>query len=84
MTAEALHKLGEEFRDLVVARTGLKGNQLVCPREKSDMTPCVARDGGICVIEIPRELAVCVGCETSIVRQIALEKEKLVAGPDGL
>lgn len=79
--AEQLQKLGDEFRDLVLTRTGLTARTLVCPREKSDMTPCVARDGGICVIEIHAAggggpYPVCVGCETRIDLRLAEERAR--------
>jgi len=77
MATPELHKLGEELRDLVFERTGIDSSDLICPRAKSDMTPCVVRDGGMCVIVINFDLAVCVGCETSITRQIEKEKQWL-------
>jgi hypothetical protein len=72
MTEEEAQKLGDDFRDAIFKRTGLKGSALVCPREKSDMTPCTARDGGVTVIFI-RDRPCCVGCETSI--EVQMEKE---------
>ena len=33
-----------------------------CPRAKSDMTPCIARDGAICLTDPPEDERVCVGC----------------------
>jgi hypothetical protein len=38
--------------------------QLVgCPRAHSDMTPCIARDGAICLAgDTPKANGVCVGC----------------------
>lgn len=62
-------KCADELRDLIFARTGLTPEQLVCPREKSAMTPCVARDGALAVAG-----AVCVGCERSVAS--LLEKER--------
>lgn len=76
MTPAQLQNLGNELRALVFARTKILSLDLVCPRETSEMTPCVARDGGTCVIE-SNEAAICVGCGTSIEQQIALEKEKV-------
>lgn len=66
--------LGNELRELVLARTGLRPSELVCPREKSAMTPCVARDGGVAVVEIYGRPA-CVGCEAMI--DILLDAMKL-------
>lgn len=38
-------------------------DQVGCPRARSDMTPCIARDGAICLAgETPKANGVCVGC----------------------
>jgi hypothetical protein len=34
-----------------------------CPYARSDMTPCVLRDGDICYAETLRREPICVGCE---------------------
>ena len=80
-TEDQTRKLGDQFRDLVLTRTGLKPTELVCPREKSDMTPCTARDGGITVILINGHPC-CVGCETRIDLQVAKELAKVGVNPD--
>lgn len=41
-----------KLRDLVLKRIGVKPSELKCPRENSDMTPCVARDGELAVCEL--------------------------------
>jgi len=69
--------LGDELRDLITARTGLRGKEIVCPREKSEMTPCVARDGGMCVVEDSYGNPICVGCETFIKNRVTEEKARL-------
>jgi hypothetical protein len=33
-----------------------------CPRAKSDMTPCIARDGAICIDDPHTDRPACVGC----------------------
>ena len=66
--------IGDEFRDMVLKRTGLRREKLVCPREKSDMTPCVARDGDLAMTSDGR----CVGCNASI--SMLLEEEKVRVG----
>ncbi|HTF53644.1 MAG TPA: hypothetical protein VK735_39880 [Pseudonocardia sp.] len=43
---------------------------IVCPREKSSMTPCIVRDGSICLTDPPQP--VCVGC--GILPQAALHE----------
>jgi hypothetical protein len=56
----------------VTARTGLKGEDLVCPRERSEMTPCVARDGRLAVCGG----ALCVGCEHAVAGLLAEERAR--------
>lgn len=63
----------DRVRDLVLKRTGLKRDELKCPREKSLMTPCVARDGGLAVTTD----GVCVGCEVPAAELLAKEEEIL-------
>ncbi len=43
--------------------------EITCPHAKSPMTPCVARDGGLAVTDVPDE--VCVGCGESPVALLA-------------
>ena len=69
-----LERLGNDFRDVVLSRTQLTPETLVCPREKSDMTPCVARDGGICVVQDGFANPICVGCGARI--DLLLDEEK--------
>lgn len=61
-----------ELKDLIAKRTGLKRNELMCPREKSEMTPCVARDGDLAMTEDK----LCVGCSISVNVLLNLEKQK--------
>lgn len=63
----------DELSRLVMARVGVTDrNELSCPREKSFMTPCVARDGGITVADDGD----CVGCGARPSELLATEKEK--------
>lgn len=64
--------IGDEFKELVFKRTGIEPKELVCPREKSDMTPCVARDGDCAMTDD----YCCIGCGVSIIRCLQDEKEK--------
>lgn len=73
MTQKQAERLSDEYRDMVLARTGLKPEQLVCPREKSDMTPCVARDGGLAVYLNTSDHPCCVGCASSV--ELLMTKE---------
>lgn len=74
--------LADDYRDRILGRTGLTRMELVCPRETSEMTPCVARDGRLAVYfsvrpatstEIP---ACCVGCEMSVSTLMKQELER--------
>jgi hypothetical protein len=67
-------KIGDQIRALVLKRTGLTEKELSCPREKSDMTPCIARDSD-CVVS---EDLKCVGC--GIDARAFLEEELRKAG----
>ena len=62
-----------EFKRLVMERTGLKPNELVCPREKSAMTPCIARDGHL-AIAVAFGAQICVGCAHSVQRLLETER----------
>jgi hypothetical protein len=64
--AKAIAELpADELKRLIQDRTGIASRELVCPRAKSDMTPCVARDGNLAVaVKFSQE--VCVGCEWGV------------------
>ena len=68
----------DEFKRLVRKRTGIAPVSLQCPREKSFMTPCVARDGHLAVAESVNG-DICVGCEHLV--EALLEKEKAKHAP---
>lgn len=71
------YELADQYSRSVLARTGLKPDELVCPREKSEMTPCVVRDGS-------KALACdnhCVGCDERIETLWNKEAEK-TSGPE--
>jgi hypothetical protein len=72
---EAAAKDAEQFRDLVFRRTGLHGKTLVCPKEKSADTPCIARDGRLAVA-LSVYGGVCVGCERTVHSCLTAEIEK--------
>lgn len=63
--------LADELRNLIRHRTGIQPRDLVCPREKSAMTPCIARDGALAVAD-----QVCVGCGILVEEAIAAERRK--------
>jgi len=68
----------DKMKQLVIARTGLKGRELVCPRERSEMTPCIARDGHLSVALEVTGLFVCVGCGESVCVLLREEEGKHV------
>lgn len=57
---DEINKEADSIKEAIHQRTGLQGSDLVCPREKSEMTPCVARDGSLAVTDDGK----CVGCLT--------------------
>lgn len=61
----------DDFRRAVLRRTGPTRRNLRCPRERSEMTPCLARDGALAPCESIQG-ARCVGCDELL--------EELVAG----
>lgn len=71
---------GDQLRDMIFERTGLKAGELVCPREKSAMTPCAARDGDLATIKKnngpKKEPLLCVGCGYEIDLLVEIEKRK--------
>lgn len=65
-------RAAEELTRRLAARLGIKDrNYLRCPREKSFMTPCVARDGDTAVADN----GVCVGCGESPIELLRAENE---------
>lgn len=66
----------DELQSLITKRTGIASKDLKCPREKSDMTPCIARDGHLAVTYSYGTHAICVGCEHGVLTLLAKEKEK--------
>ena len=60
----------EELKRKVLERTGLKPNELVCPREKTTMTPCVVRDGDLATTGDGK----CVGCGVEVLRLLTKEE----------
>lgn len=68
--------IGDFFKGMVYGRTGLSEKELVCPREQSDMTPCVARDGDLAMTKDGK----CVGCQADVQQLIKDEKKKHHSG----
>lgn len=65
------------LKEMIFKRTGIKPEELVCPREKSETTPCVARDGAFATADLgSKPNHICVGCEWPIQDLIEKEKEK--------
>lgn len=66
----------DELKELIHKRTGLEPRDLVCPREKSDMTPCVARDGDLALLS-----GRCAGCGASVRDLLADEQATSFPAP---
>ena len=64
--------IADELKNLVFKRTKLTKEELVCPREHSESTPCVVRDGAICMIGAD----ICIGCGAEVQQLLNKEKEK--------
>ena len=63
------------FMTLVLTRTGLTRDRLWCPRAKSHMTPCLARDGHLARGTTVTGAPVCSGCETNLNKLLEREQE---------
>lgn len=61
----------EALRVAVMKRVGVRhSHELVCPRERSEMTPCVARDASYALADD----GVCVGCGQNPIALLAEER----------
>lgn len=60
------YALADDLAKLIHQRTGIEKKDLQCPREKTFMTPCIARDGRLAVCFGAFKGAICVGCEKSV------------------
>ena len=74
MTQQQAEQLADELKRLVFKRTGLDPENLMCPREKSAMTPCAARDGKLVAIVDSHGNALCVGCEAHLQQLVDRER----------
>jgi hypothetical protein len=66
-------QLADELKAAVFKRTGIPPERLHCPRDRSDMTPCAARDGRLVATVNSRGHGVCVGCGQSL--QLLMQHE---------
>jgi hypothetical protein len=74
---KAAYAMADEFRVMVLKRTNITRTELKCPRENSEMTPCIARDGGTAVaFTSSTNRPLCVGCEIDLQTVYNDEKEK--------
>jgi hypothetical protein len=63
----------DELTSLVMKRIGATNrNEVECPREKSFMTPCIARDGHLALADD----GACVGCGSKAVSLLKAEQER--------
>jgi hypothetical protein len=79
MDKTKLSTQADALRDRISQRTGIHPSALQCPRERSDMTPCVARDGVLAVYLSTGRYECCVGCERTV--QSLLDEEGQRATP---
>ena len=63
------YQKAEAVKTMITERTGIKSEGLSCPREQSEMTPCVARDGETACTDD----GLCVGCEMEVDKLYRLE-----------
>ena len=75
---EEAYLKADSYRAMVARRTGLKPEELQCPREKSSMTPCIARDGRLAVAFNARNYPICVGCEHGLNHLFKEEEAKQI------
>ena len=76
MTEKEAYDAADAYKALVLHRTQIAAHLLVCPREKSEMTPCIARDGQLAVCLDSFQKPLCVGCEASVTRLLDEEKAR--------
>lgn len=62
LNIDGAYAKADQLKSMIHARTGLEPRELRCPREKTFMTPCIARDGQTAVTVG----GLCVGCERSV------------------
>lgn len=66
----------DELRMLICKRLHIQPEDIRCPREKSSMTPCIARDGRLAVCSAAANAVfLCVGCEWRIASLIEKERK---------
>ena len=65
-------KKADILKSLIYKRTGLKPKELVCPREKTEMTPCICRDGNLAMLNNKT----CVGCGINVNELLEIEYTK--------
>lgn len=63
---------GDKLKELVNKRTGLIPSELVCPREKTQMTPCAVRDGDNVMLDDKT----CLGCGILVYEILEIEERK--------
>lgn len=76
MDQKTIGNLADDYKRLVRHRTGLSPRELVCPREQSEMTPCVARDGNLAAADDGH----CIGC--GVYLEALVRKELALHSPE--
>lgn len=73
MSQSKAEKAADELVKAAMARVKVTHpSEVVCPREQSFMTPCIARDGATALADD----GVCVGCGIEPIPELARVKEK--------
>lgn len=65
----------DQLVKLIRRRLKLRPDHICCPRERSEMTPCAARDGS-CAVATGHGQDKCVGCGTCVAELLDTEKAK--------
>ena len=63
----------DKLKKMIYERTKIESDELVCPREKSYMTPCICRDGDCAMTKDKK----CVGCGISVFDLLEIEKQRV-------
>ena len=62
----------DKLKAIIYERTGIMASELVCPREKSFMTPCICRDGDLAMTDNKK----CISCNISVFELLEEEGDK--------
>jgi hypothetical protein len=72
---EEHYENSEAYKTLVLKRLDTGPREYACPREESDMTPCIGRDGKLACTDD----GYCAGCNRTVAGLLLIERKKLTA-----